>query len=171
MKRIGLISDTHGTFDQTLKTFLKDVDEIWHAGDISGGRRPDRGVQTPAGRLWQYRRRYHATHLPRISLLRVRRGERPDDPHRRLSPPLHPAGRSADPIAAPENLHRGALPHSTCFTSTPALPAATVSTRCAAPCASPSTAPTSATWKSANGLVPALDKGTKSFNMQYFYLT
>ena len=28
MKRIGLISDTHGTFDQTLKTFLKDVDEI-----------------------------------------------------------------------------------------------------------------------------------------------
>ena len=23
MKRIGLISDTHGTFDQTLKTFLK----------------------------------------------------------------------------------------------------------------------------------------------------
>mgnify|MGYP003245914302 FL=1 len=34
MKRIGLISDTHGTFDQTLKTFLKDVDEIWHAGDI-----------------------------------------------------------------------------------------------------------------------------------------
>ena len=34
MKRIGLISDTHGTFDQTLKTFLKDVDEICHAGDI-----------------------------------------------------------------------------------------------------------------------------------------
>ena len=41
----------------------------------------------------------------------------------------------------------------------PALPAATVSTRCAAPCASPSTAPTSATWKSANGLVRRLIKG------------
>ena len=34
MKRIGIISDTHGTFDDTLREFLKDVDEIWHAGDI-----------------------------------------------------------------------------------------------------------------------------------------
>ena len=34
MKRIGLISDTHGTFDDTLRTFLQGVDEIWHAGDI-----------------------------------------------------------------------------------------------------------------------------------------
>ena len=34
MKRIGVISDTHGTFDDTLKLFLKDVDEIWHAGDF-----------------------------------------------------------------------------------------------------------------------------------------
>jgi putative phosphoesterase len=34
MKRIGIISDTHGTFDDCLKYFLKDVDEIWHAGDI-----------------------------------------------------------------------------------------------------------------------------------------
>lgn len=34
MKRIGVISDTHGCFDQTLKDFLKGVDEIWHAGDI-----------------------------------------------------------------------------------------------------------------------------------------
>ena len=34
MKRIGVISDTHGTFDDTLRDFLKDVDEIWHAGDF-----------------------------------------------------------------------------------------------------------------------------------------
>lgn len=34
MRRIGLISDTHGTFDEPLKEFLRDVDEIWHAGDI-----------------------------------------------------------------------------------------------------------------------------------------
>lgn len=34
MKRIGIISDTHGTFDDTLREFLRDVDEIWHAGDI-----------------------------------------------------------------------------------------------------------------------------------------
>ena len=28
MKRIGVISDTHGTFDEALRAFLKDVDEI-----------------------------------------------------------------------------------------------------------------------------------------------
>lgn len=34
MKKIGLLSDTHGTFDETLRHFFRDVDEIWHAGDI-----------------------------------------------------------------------------------------------------------------------------------------
>lgn len=32
--KIGIISDTHGTFDEALKNFLAEVDEIWHAGDI-----------------------------------------------------------------------------------------------------------------------------------------
>lgn len=34
MRRIGIISDTHGCFDDTLRRFLADVDEIWHAGDF-----------------------------------------------------------------------------------------------------------------------------------------
>ena len=34
MKRIGVISDTHNTFDKPLREFLRDVDEIWHAGDF-----------------------------------------------------------------------------------------------------------------------------------------
>ena len=34
MKRIGLISDTHGYFDPKLKVFFSACDEIWHAGDI-----------------------------------------------------------------------------------------------------------------------------------------
>lgn len=34
MKKIGLISDTHGFIDPEIMDFLKDVDEIWHAGDI-----------------------------------------------------------------------------------------------------------------------------------------
>ena len=34
MKRIGILSDTHGTFDDKLREFLRDADEIWHAGDI-----------------------------------------------------------------------------------------------------------------------------------------
>ncbi len=34
MIRIGCISDTHGFIHERLIDFLKDVDEIWHAGDI-----------------------------------------------------------------------------------------------------------------------------------------
>ncbi|MFY0607068.1 MAG: metallophosphoesterase family protein [Cyclobacteriaceae bacterium] len=32
--RIGLISDTHGYLDPTVFVHFKQVDEIWHAGDI-----------------------------------------------------------------------------------------------------------------------------------------
>lgn len=31
---IGLISDTHNTFDKPFRDFLEPVDEIWHAGDF-----------------------------------------------------------------------------------------------------------------------------------------
>jgi putative phosphoesterase len=34
---IGLISDTHGVFDDRFKAFLEPVDEIWHAGDFGSG--------------------------------------------------------------------------------------------------------------------------------------
>ena len=34
MKRIGLISDTHGFLDSRFVSHLKSCDEIWHAGDI-----------------------------------------------------------------------------------------------------------------------------------------
>ena len=33
---IGLISDTHGIFDEPFRQFLEPVDEIWHAGDFGG---------------------------------------------------------------------------------------------------------------------------------------
>ena len=33
MKRVGLISDTHGTFSKELKDFLGDVDVVLHCGD------------------------------------------------------------------------------------------------------------------------------------------
>ena len=42
MKRIGLISDTHNLFDGTLMDFMRDVDEIWHAGDIGSLELADR---------------------------------------------------------------------------------------------------------------------------------
>lgn len=34
MKRIGLMSDTHGYVDPKVFEYFKDVDEIWHAGDV-----------------------------------------------------------------------------------------------------------------------------------------
>lgn len=34
MKKIGLISDTHGYLDDSVFKHFKDVDEIWHAGDF-----------------------------------------------------------------------------------------------------------------------------------------
>jgi len=34
MKRIGLISDTHGYLDEKVFEYFKDCDEIWHAGDF-----------------------------------------------------------------------------------------------------------------------------------------
>ncbi|MBN2744408.1 hypothetical protein LX69_02781 [Breznakibacter xylanolyticus] len=34
MTRIGLLSDTHGYFDPRFYDLFKDVDQIWHAGDI-----------------------------------------------------------------------------------------------------------------------------------------
>ena len=34
---IGLISDTHGSFDPEIREFLAPVDEIWHAGDFGAG--------------------------------------------------------------------------------------------------------------------------------------
>ena len=34
MKRIGLISDTHGYFDEKIYKYFSECDEIWHAGDI-----------------------------------------------------------------------------------------------------------------------------------------
>ncbi len=34
MTRIGILSDTHGLLDPRVFAHFKDVDEIWHAGDI-----------------------------------------------------------------------------------------------------------------------------------------
>ncbi len=42
MRRIGVISDTHGTLSNRVLNFLKDVDEIWHAGDIGNAETADK---------------------------------------------------------------------------------------------------------------------------------
>lgn len=37
MKKIGVLSDTHGVVPRQVFTFFKDTDEIWHAGDMGSG--------------------------------------------------------------------------------------------------------------------------------------
>lgn len=34
MKRIGILSDTYGYWDDRFAAYFKDCDEVWHAGDI-----------------------------------------------------------------------------------------------------------------------------------------
>ena len=42
MKRIGLLSDTHGMLSPRIFKFFESVDEIWHAGDIGNAETADR---------------------------------------------------------------------------------------------------------------------------------
>ena len=42
MKRIGILSDTHGFWDDRYIQYFKDCDEIWHAGDIGSEELIDR---------------------------------------------------------------------------------------------------------------------------------
>ena len=37
MRKIGLLSDTHGYLDPRLFELFDDIDEVWHAGDIGSG--------------------------------------------------------------------------------------------------------------------------------------
>ncbi len=47
MKRIGILSDTHGLWDERYTQHFADCDEIWHAGDI--------GSEEVADKLEQFR--------------------------------------------------------------------------------------------------------------------
>ena len=45
MRRIGLLSDTHGCWDERYEKYFKECDEIWHAGDIGSMDVADRLAQ------------------------------------------------------------------------------------------------------------------------------
>ena len=45
MKKIGILSDTHGYIHPGVSDFFKDCDEIWHAGDIGNPETADRLAQ------------------------------------------------------------------------------------------------------------------------------
>ena len=42
MRRVGIISDTHGYWDDRYAEYLGECDEIWHAGDIGSMELADR---------------------------------------------------------------------------------------------------------------------------------
>lgn len=47
MKRIGLLSDTHGHWDDRYGKYFAECDEIWHAGDIGTTELADRLASLP----------------------------------------------------------------------------------------------------------------------------
>lgn len=55
MKRIGLISDTHNSLDETVFRYFEECDEIWHAGDfgtIAIAERLREGTGLPLRGVW-----------------------------------------------------------------------------------------------------------------------
>ena len=52
MKRIGVLSDTHGSVPPQVFTFFKDCDELWHAGDIGPGVLDELRAWKPVRAVW-----------------------------------------------------------------------------------------------------------------------
>ncbi len=52
MRRIGVLSDTHGTVAPQVYTFFKDCDELWHAGDIGSGVLDELRAFKPVRAVW-----------------------------------------------------------------------------------------------------------------------
>ena len=52
MKRIGIISDTHGCWDEKYEYYFGECDEIWHAGDIGSIEVADKFGFTQSKQYW-----------------------------------------------------------------------------------------------------------------------
>lgn len=52
MKKIGVLSDTHGVVPSQVYTFFKDCDELWHAGDIGPGVLEELSRFKPVRAVW-----------------------------------------------------------------------------------------------------------------------
>ena len=79
MTRIGLLSDTHGYWDERYLKYFEPCDQIWHAGDIGSMEIVERL------RLRQLRRRRPAADVPRNTAVPLRGGGCAHEAHRRLS--------------------------------------------------------------------------------------
>ena len=62
MKRIGVLSDTHGTVPPQVYTFFNHCDELWHAGDMGRGvlekLRAFKPIRAVYGNMDDYSQRY-----------------------------------------------------------------------------------------------------------------
>ena len=52
MRRIGVLSDTHGVVPPQVFSFFKDCDELWHAGDIGPGVLEELRAFKPVRAVW-----------------------------------------------------------------------------------------------------------------------
>lgn len=161
MKKIGIISDTHGTFDGTLREFLKDVDEIWHAGDIGSLELADaiaafKPLRAVSGNIdGGLTRRVYPDFLSfecegvRVLMTHIGGYPRRYDP--RAVAKIQSCARNSSLPDTRTSSKSPTTRFTPCCTSIPAPPESTGSTKSAPPCGWSSTAPTCATWRSANG--------------------
>lgn len=65
MTRIGLLSDTHGYWDERYLKYFDPCDQIWHAGDIGSMEVAERlaAFRPPESSIWKYRRTRHEAHV------------------------------------------------------------------------------------------------------------
>ena len=52
MRRIGVLSDTHGVLPKQVYDFFRDCDELWHAGDIGPGVLEELRAFKPVRAVW-----------------------------------------------------------------------------------------------------------------------
>ena len=76
MKRIGVLSDTHGHLPPQVYAFFKDVDEIWHAGDIGYGVLEPLQAFKPVRAVWGNTDDYTMHHILEERLLFICEGLR-----------------------------------------------------------------------------------------------
>lgn len=145
MKRIGIISDTHGTFDDTLREFLRDVDEIWHAGDIGSLEVSDRiaafkPLRAVAGNIDDALTRriysdFNVFDCEGVRVLMTHIGGYPAATTRGRWPESAACTPNSSSRGTPIYSRSCTIRSTTCCTSTPAQRANTASTRSARPCA------------------------------------
>ena len=141
MKRIGILSDTHGTFDETLMNFFRDVDELWHAGDIGSIELADRiaafkPLKAVSGNIdGGLTRRVYPQFLSfecegvRVLMTHIGRAAT----IRGLCRKSSPCGRNSSSPDTPISSRWFTTPFTTCWRSIPAPPGSPDSTRCAPP--------------------------------------